>query len=79
MAVAFERRGVGMVAQTLAGVWRFRGGAPIAVTLQAGQTYKHAGGSVDLTGSTVVADQAVAVFSGHECARCRWAGRSATR
>lgn len=46
-----------------------RGGAPIAVTLQAGETYKYAGGSNNLTGSLVAADQPVAVFGGHECAQ----------
>jgi hypothetical protein len=39
------------------------------VTLNAGETYKYAGGNVNLTGSQVVADKAVAVFSGHECAQ----------
>ena len=46
-----------------------RGGAAISVTLNAGQTYKYAGGSTDLTGSFVSANKAVAVFSGHECAQ----------
>ena len=45
-----------------------RGSAAINVTLNAGQTYKYAGGSTDLTGSTVSASQNVAVFSGHACA-----------
>ena len=45
------------------------GGAPINVALGAGETYKYAGGSTDLTGSTVVASAAVAVFAGHECAQ----------
>lgn len=45
------------------------GGAAITVTLNAGETYKYAGGSVNLTGSFVDADKAVAVFSGHECAQ----------
>lgn len=44
-----------------------KGAAPITVTLNAGQTYKYAGGSTDLTGSSIVADKNVAVFSGHEC------------
>jgi MYXO-CTERM domain-containing protein len=46
-----------------------KGGAAINVTLNAGQTYKYAGGSVDQTGASIVADKAVAVFSGHECAQ----------
>lgn len=46
-----------------------KGGAPINVTLNAGETYKYAGGSTDLTGSTVTASQAVAVFGAHECAQ----------
>ena len=46
-----------------------KGGAAINVTLNAGQTYKYAGGGTDLTGSFVSADKAVAVFSGHECAQ----------
>ena len=46
-----------------------KGGAAINVTLQAGQTYKYAGGATDLTGSTVSSSQNVAVFSGHECAQ----------
>lgn len=46
-----------------------KGGAPINVILNAGETYKHAGGITDLTGSTISADQAVAVFSGHSCAQ----------
>lgn len=45
------------------------GGAPINVALNAGQTYKYAGGSTNLTGSQVVADKPVAVFGGHECAQ----------
>lgn len=44
-------------------------GAPINVTLNAGETYKYAGGSNNLTGSLVSADKNVAVFSGHECAQ----------
>jgi len=45
------------------------GGAPINVTLNAGQTYKFAGGVTNLTGSFVSANNPVAVFSGHECAQ----------
>ncbi|MCS6920452.1 MAG: IgGFc-binding protein [Elioraea sp.] len=45
-----------------------KGSAPIAVVLQAGETYKYAGGTTDLTGSRVVADKPVAVFAGHACA-----------
>ncbi len=45
------------------------GSAPITVTLQAGETYKYAGGATNLTGSQVVSDKAVAVFGGHECAQ----------
>lgn len=44
-----------------------RGGAPIDVSLNAGETYKYAGGGTDLTGSLVSANNAVAVFAGHEC------------
>ena len=46
-----------------------KGGAPIVTTLQAGETYKYAGGSTDLTGSSVVSTAPVAVFSGAECAQ----------
>ncbi len=46
-----------------------KGGVATVITLNAGQTYKYAGGSVDLTGSSVSADKAVAVFSGHSCAQ----------
>lgn len=44
-------------------------GVPVNVTLNAGQTYKVAGGTVNLTGSNVVSDKPVAVFAGHECAQ----------
>jgi len=44
-------------------------GAPVNVTLNAGQTYKYAGGTTNLTGSSVVASAPVAVFAGHECAQ----------
>jgi hypothetical protein len=46
-----------------------KGGTAISVTLQAGETYKYAGGSANLTGSFVDADKPVAVFGGHECAQ----------
>lgn len=46
-----------------------RGGAPINVVLNAGETYKYAGGASNLTGSTVSADKNVAVFAGHACAQ----------
>lgn len=46
-----------------------KGGAAINVTLQAGETYKYAGGSTNLTGSFVSSDKPVAVFGGHECAQ----------
>lgn len=46
-----------------------KGGGPINVTLAKGETYKYAGGSVDLTGSTISSSKNVAVFSGHECAQ----------
>ena len=44
-------------------------GAPVNVVLNAGETYKYAGGAVDLTGSQVQTDKPVAVFSGHSCAQ----------
>ena len=46
-----------------------KGGAPINVTLNAGETYKYSGGSTNLTGSFVSSNKAVAVFGGHECAQ----------
>jgi hypothetical protein len=46
-----------------------KGGAPINVVLNAGETYKYAGGATNLTGSLVSASKAVAVFGGHECAQ----------
>lgn len=46
-----------------------KGGSAITLTLAKGETYKYAGGSVDLTGSTVSASKNVAVFSGHSCAQ----------
>lgn len=46
-----------------------KGAAAVNVTLNAGQTYKYAGGSTNLTGSLVSADKPVAVFGGHECAQ----------
>jgi hypothetical protein len=45
------------------------GGAPINVVLNAGETYKYAGGTTDLTGSLISSDKKVAVFGGHECAQ----------
>lgn len=45
-----------------------KGGTAINVTLNAGETYKFAGGSTDQTGASITADKNVAVFSGHECA-----------
>ncbi len=46
-----------------------KGSSSITTTLQAGETYKYAGGSTNLTGSTVSSNQPVAVFGGHECAQ----------
>lgn len=46
-----------------------KGGAAIDVILQAGETYKYAGGTTNLTGSFVDADKPVAVFGGHSCAQ----------
>lgn len=46
-----------------------KGGAAINVTLDAGETYKYAGGMVDLTGSFVDASRPVAVFGGNACAQ----------
>lgn len=45
------------------------GGTPIEVTLNAGETYKYAGGATNLTGSQVSSDRPVAVFGGNECAQ----------
>lgn len=45
-----------------------KGAAAFNVVLNKGETYKYAGGGTDLTGSSIVADKNVAVFSGHECA-----------
>lgn len=45
------------------------GGAPINVALNAGETYKYAGGATNLTGSFVSTNNPVAVFSGHHCAQ----------
>lgn len=44
-----------------------KGGSAIDVTLQAGETYKFAGGAANLTGSFVISDKPVAVFGGNEC------------
>lgn len=44
-------------------------GAPVNVVLNAGETYKYAGSSTNLTGSFVSSDKPVAVFGGHECAQ----------
>ena len=46
-----------------------KGGAPINVNLNAGETYKYAGGGTDLTGSLVSSNKNVAVFGGHACAQ----------
>ena len=47
-----------------------KGGAPINQTLNAGETFKYAGGTlVDLTGSVVTSNNPVAVFGGHNCAQ----------
>ncbi len=43
-------------------------GGVVAVTLQAGETYKYVGGDDELTGSRVSASAKVAVFGGHACA-----------
>lgn len=45
------------------------GAAQVSVTLQAGETYKYAGGTTNLTGSFVSSDKPVAVFGGHSCAQ----------
>lgn len=44
-----------------------KGGPAINVTLNAGETYKYAGGTTDLTGSTVVSSKNVSVSAGHAC------------
>lgn len=49
-----------------------KGGAAINVVLNAGETYKHAGGSANLTGSLVSADKPVAVFGGTRARRYQW-------
>jgi hypothetical protein len=46
-----------------------KGGAPIIQALNAGETFKFAGGAANLTGSTVIANKPVAVFAGNECAQ----------
>lgn len=46
-----------------------KGGAPTNVVLNAGETYKYAGGTTNLTGSLVSTSKPVAVFGGHECAQ----------
>jgi outer membrane autotransporter protein len=43
-----------------------KGGSPFQVTLNAGQTYMHTANS-QLTGSSILADKPVAVFSGNRC------------
>lgn len=43
-----------------------KGGAPFQVTLNAGQTYMHTANS-QLTGSSILADKPIAVFSGNRC------------
>lgn len=45
------------------------GSSTVSVTLNAGETYKYAGGGTNLTGSFVSSDKPVAVFGGHECAQ----------
>lgn len=45
-----------------------KGAASFSVELDAGETFTYTGGATDLSGSSVSADQNVAVFSGHECA-----------
>lgn len=45
------------------------GGTAVNVILAAGQTYKYAGGTTNLTGSMVSSDKPVAVFGGHNCAQ----------
>jgi len=45
-----------------------KGAVAFNVVLNKGETYKYAGGGTDLTGSSIVSDKNVAVFSGHECA-----------
>jgi outer membrane autotransporter protein len=43
-----------------------KGGTPFDVTLNAGQTYMHTANS-QLTGSSILADKPIAVFSGNRC------------
>jgi hypothetical protein len=48
------------------------GGVPYQITLQQGQTYRLRNSDPppsDLSGTSVIADKPIAVFTGHECAR----------